>query len=95
MSNQPKPKFTLGQIVATPGALEALEASGQSAVEFLDRHVQGDWGDICEEDREANERALLDGPRLLSSYRTAKDVKLWVITEADRSATTLLLPEGY
>lgn len=94
-TNQTQPRFSLGQVVATPGALEALASSNQSPEEFLKRHLSGDWGDVCEDDRQANEDALLHGERLLSSYRTSKSVKLWIITEADRSATTLLLPEEY
>jgi len=93
--NERKPRFSLGQVVATPGALEALTESGQSPDEFLRRHVSGDWGDVCEEDQEANENALRYGERLLSSYRTSKGTKLWIITEADRSSTTLLLPDEY
>lgn len=88
-------RFPLGQVVATPGALAALRASGETAEPFLRRHVTGDWGDVCPEDRQANELALRSGERLLSSYRTVQGVKTWVITEADRSATTLLLPDEY
>jgi hypothetical protein len=87
--------FPLGQIVATPGALEALARSGQSPTDFLDRHVAGDWGEVDEHDRQANEDALVDGDRLLSAYQTCLDDRLWVITEWDRSVTTLLLPEDY
>jgi hypothetical protein len=87
--------FPLGQLVATPGALEALAASGQTPAEFLARHRAGDWGDLCPEDRRLNDQALREGTRLLSAYRTVKGVKLWVITEADRSSTCLLLPEEY
>lgn len=95
-----QPKFSLGQILSTPGALEALENAGESASEFLQRHAQGDWGEICEEDRQANDRALFDGSRLLSAYRTALGEKLWLITEAvddsgNRAATTILLPAEY
>ncbi|HYW38269.1 MAG TPA: hypothetical protein VE957_09165 [Terriglobales bacterium] len=90
------PLFPLGQVVATPGALAALEKSGQEPHEFLSRHVQGEWGDLCEEDRKGNQLSLERGFRLLSSYRTnAGDAKVWVITEADRSVTTILLPEEY
>ena len=89
------PRFPLGQIVATPGAIEAMEESGQTADFFLDQHVQGQWGQVDEEDWEANNRSLMDGTRLVSAYQTLKGVKIWVITEADRSATTLLLPEDY
>jgi len=90
-----EPKFPLGRIVATPGALEAIQEAGQEPAEFLLRHQAGDWGDVCEEDRQENELSLKKGFRLLSVYYTAKGVKLWVITEADRSATTILLPEEY
>ncbi len=95
VASQSQPRFSLGQVVATPGALEALASSSQTPEEFLKRHIQGNWGDVCEDDKQANEAALLHGERLLSSYRTSKSVKLWIITEADRSATTLLLPEEY
>ena len=87
--------FPLGAIVATPGALEALEASHQSAAEFLARHVKGDWGDLSADDIAQNEFSLKNGFRLLSSYLTASGQKLWVITEEDRSSTTLLLPDEY
>lgn len=95
-----KPKFNLGQILATPGALEALEESGQTPAFFLARHVQGDWGEVCEEDKQLNDQALIDGSRLLSAYTTLKGVKIWIITEAaddqgHRVATTCLLPSEY
>lgn len=90
-----KPLFDLGQLVATPGALAALEKAGQNAMEFLSRHVSGDWGDLPKEDRDENRLSLEKDFRLLSSYRTTAGDKLWVITEADRSITTLLLPEEY
>jgi hypothetical protein len=95
-----QPKFSLGQIVATPGALEALQKAGQSATEFLQLHIRGDWGQLCDEDRQANDQALIDGSRILSAYRTSKGEKLWVITEAaddsgNRAATTILLPSEY
>ena len=90
-----KAKFPLGQVVATPGALDALEDTGQSPLEFLDRHVHGDWGELSEEDRQENEFSLREGFRLLSAYRLTDGTKIWIITEADRSATTILLPEEY
>jgi hypothetical protein len=90
-----KPLFPLGQIVATPGALAALEKSGQTPAEFLARHTKGEWGELSEEDRQENRLSLQRGFRLLSSYRTQAGDKLWLITEADRSVTTLLLPEEY
>lgn len=95
MRSQGEPRFELGAVFITPGALEALKDAGQSPWEFLRRHQAGDWGDLPEEDKEENELSLREGFRLLSAYRTRKGVKLWVITEADRSATTLLLPEEY
>ena len=90
-----KPLFDLGQLVATPGALAALEKTGQNAMESLSRHVRGDWGELPEEDEAANQFSLEKGFRLLSSYRTTANDKIWVITEADRSHTTLLLPDEY
>lgn len=90
-----KPKFPIGRLVATPGAVAAMAEAGQNAMHFISRHIAGDWGECCEEDRQANEDALCNGERLMSVYRTAKNVKLWVITEADRSATTILLPDEY
>ena len=90
-----QPLFDLGQLVATPGALAALEKSGQSPMEFLSRHVTGDWGEIPEEDRKENQFSLEKGFRLMSSYRTTANDVVWVITESSRSHTTLLLPEEY
>jgi hypothetical protein len=90
-----KPLFDLGQLVATPGALAALEKSGETPMEFLSRHVRGDWGELPEEDKTENQYSLEKGFRLLSSYRTTANDKIWVITEANRSHTTLLLPEEY
>ena len=90
-----RPLFPLGQLVATPGALAALEKAGQSPATFLSQHVRGEWGDIPEEDRRENQYSLEHGFRLLSSYRTNANESIWVITEADRSATTLLLPSEY
>ena len=90
-----KPFFPLGQIVATPGAIDALIRANQDVQDFLNRHREGDWGDLQNEDRAENEFSLEHGFRILSSYTTAAGEKLWVITEADRSATTLLLAEEY
>lgn len=89
------PRFTLGQVVATPGALDALEEAGQVPQEFLHRHIVGDWGDLDEEDRQTNERAVHGGDRIFSAYHTKNGTKVWVITEYDRSVTTLLLPSEY
>jgi hypothetical protein len=88
-------KFQPGQIVATPGALEAFEASGESPLAFLERHLAGDWGELSPEDIRENELSLQHGWRLLSAYRLSTGVKVWVITEADRSVTTVLLPDEY
>lgn len=88
-------KVELGRLVATPDALAALAESGQSPAEFLQRHAAQDWGEVCEEDWKLNDLALVEGDRLLSSYRTKKNVVIWVLSEADRSATTILLPENY
>ncbi len=100
------PLFKPGRVVATPGALEALEQSGQSIWEFLTRHLAGDWGVVDAEDAEANNQALKDGSRLLSAYildgngNGVEARKIWLITEAEddngnREATTALLPEEY
>ena len=93
-------KFAIGKTLATPGALEALEESGQSPAFFLDRHVQGDWGEVCDDDKMLNDQSLIDGSRLLSAYITLKGVKIWIITEAaddqgNRAATTIILPQEY
>ena len=87
--------FALGRLVATPGVLEVLVHAGQSPSEFLLRHQGGDWGDCCEEDARENDLSVKQGFRILSVYETCKGEKLWVITEADRSVTTLLLPSEY
>ena len=87
--------FPLGRIVATPGALAALEAAGELHYRYLARHVRGDWGEIPDDDRKENELSLREGFRLFSAYQTRLGVRLWVITEADRSSTCVLLPEDY
>jgi hypothetical protein len=94
------PRFPLGQILATPGALNALGECHQNLLSFLARHSTGDWGVLSNEDRELNEIAIDDGSRILSAYRTNNGTKLWIITDATdengkRSATTILLPEEY
>ncbi len=93
-------KFRPGQIVVTPGAIEAMRASGQNVQDFLGRHLRGDWGDLDDEDRKLNDEAVGDGSRLLSSYVTKANTKLWIITEAvgddgRRASTCVLLPEEY
>ncbi len=90
-----QPAFELGQIVATPGALAALKKAGQQPGEFLTRHVNREWSDLPDDDRKENDYSLEHGFRLLSSYRTNADDRLWIITESDRTVTTILLPEEY
>jgi hypothetical protein len=90
-----KPLFDLGQLVATPGALAALEKSGQSPMEFISRHVTGDWGEIPEEDKKENQFSVEKGFRILSSYKTNAGDKVWVITEGSRCHSTILLPDEY
>ena len=100
MSTKQQVRFTLGQIVATPGALEALQRNNVTGVEYLRKHASGDWGIVCEEDKQANEDALKSGARLMSAYFLPDETKMWIITEAadddgNRAATTLLLPDEY
>ena len=86
-------RFNLGRVVITRNALDTLP--GDALLEGLARHARGDWGDVCPEDRGLNDRALREGSRLLSVYKTGDGTAFWIITEADRSATTILLPEDY
>jgi len=90
-----KPLFAVGTVVATRGALGAFEKAGQAPSQFLERHVRGDWGNLCDEDAEANNQALIDGSRLLSAYELSDGEKIWIITEADRSSSCLLRPHEY
>lgn len=91
-------KFTLGTIVATPGAIKTLSDAGQDAAHFLELHQSGAWGDMDQEDRRLNDQAIAhEGDpdhqqRVLSSYRTTLNTKIWITTEWDRSVTTILLP---
>ena len=88
--------FPLGHVVSTPGALRVMEEHSINAGEMLRRHASGDWGDLCEEDRAENERALRVGSRLFSVYgQPGTESRLWVITETDRSVTTILRPDDY
>lgn len=87
--------FPLGQCVATPGAMAALEAAAESPSVFVERHARGDWGAVSAEDAKANGEAVASGERILSVYRTASGIEVWVITEADRSSTCVLLPDEY
>jgi len=93
-------KFQLGQVIATPAALKAIEEAEQDPAFFLDKHAAGDWGEVDAGDKRANDEAQVSGDRLLSAYRTLKNVRLWIITEAEddlgnRAATTLLTPQEY
>lgn len=96
-----KPLFHLGPIVATPGALEDLERNGMTGLELLKRHVTGDWGFLCDEDKAVNDMALQTGARILSCYLLPDETKLWIITDAEideehhRYCTTILRPEDY
>jgi hypothetical protein len=88
--------FSLGQVVATPGALSALGGEGINSDALLQRHVTGDWGELSEDDRRENELSIKEGFRILSVYKLPRTgAKIWIITEGDRSATTLLLPDEY
>ncbi|CAJ5416809.1 plasmid related protein [Burkholderia pseudomallei] len=96
MSYTNGPRFPMGRPVITPAAQAALDVAGIEGVLLLARHIHGDWGDLSAEDLASNELALLTGTRLLSSYKLpGGSGKVWIITEADRSVTTILLPEEY
>ena len=88
-------KFSPGRVVATPAALEALTASGESPLDFLQRHLAGDWGELDEHDIHENELSLQRGGRILSAYTLANGERIWVIPESDRSSTCMLLPSEY
>ncbi len=90
-----KPKFPLGQIVATPGAIEFAKERKLDFSPYIDRHVRGDWGDVCNEDWMSNNASLIEGSRIISSYLCKDGEKFWIITEADRSSTCILLPKDY
>jgi len=91
-----KPLFQLGRVVATTDAIAALEKANESAMPFIQRHHHGDWGNLCDDDKKINNKGLKLGNRLLSTYTLeATGQEIWVITEADRSVTTILLPENY
>jgi len=96
-----KHKFQLGKTVITPAALETLEKSKQNPAIFLKRHILGDWGETCEEDAALNNDAIANEgnidkqQRVMSVYKTSKNETIWIITEYDRSVTTILLPSEY
>jgi len=91
----PTALFPLGQLVATPGALDAIWRNGASAWTYLSRHVTGDWGELSEADKAENELSVREGFRILSAYSLTDGTRIWIITEADRCATTILQPEEY
>lgn len=90
-----KPLFPLGTIVATPAALAALAKASQLPTEFLNRHAKGDWGTMSVHSKAENDAAVKNSGMILSSYSLSHSVKIWVVTEWDRSVTTILLPEEY
>lgn len=90
-----QPRFLAGRLVMSVGVADRIHRGQLNPVPYLRRHLDGDWGDLSDHDRRSNEAALKNGDRLFSSYRVSPTVKLWIITEADRSVTTLLLPHEY
>ena len=100
-TNQPgapeagRPRFPLGALYATPGAIRECDRAKVTPIDYIQRHQIGDWGDLDADDKRANEDALARGSRMFSAYNLPTDARLWVITEADRSVTTALLPEEY
>jgi hypothetical protein len=90
-----KARFCLGQTCITSGALQALVEAGETGQELFARHQSGDWGEVCAEDKEANEQAIIERSRILSAYNLSNGVKVWVLTESNRSVTTILLPQEY
>jgi hypothetical protein len=103
-TTQAEPRFELGELCYTPGALDVMQRYQVSPFQLIARHVAGDWGDVCPEDAQTNEEALQEGSRIFSVYvlppplsegETLAAAKVWIITEADRSVTTILLPEEY
>ena len=95
IASRKKINFSLGRVVATSGALVALETAGDNPSIYLARHANGDWGLVGDQDAASNNEAVQRGERILSSYKTSLGTKLWIITEADRSSTTVLLPSEY
>lgn len=91
----PKPLFALGQVVATPDALDAMTQLNIAPLDLIHRHVTGDWGDLGVDDQQQNLLAIRSGLRIFSSYKLSASMKIWIITEADRSSTTLLLADEY
>jgi hypothetical protein len=89
------PRFSLGRLFMTPGAIEAIEAAGQGPEEFISRHVRLEQGELSEEDHRENTYSVDKPLRIFSAFKTSNSDKLWIITEADRSITTILLPSEY
>jgi hypothetical protein len=95
-NSTPSPvRFQLGQIFATPGAIDTLEGSRESAQTFINRHARLEKGELSNEDHQENLFSVSRQLRIFSAFKTANGIKIWVITEADRSATTILLPSEY
>ena len=90
-----RPLFSLGMVVATPGAIDAADAANDVLMRYVARHVVGEWGDLDVADKRANEQALKSGARLLSAYHLSDGTKIWIWTEADRSTTCVMLPSEY
>ncbi|QDU82778.1 hypothetical protein Pla110_45400 [Polystyrenella longa] len=95
MIQESKQLFNLGQVVATPVAITTFEKVDETMSSLLSRHVGGDWGNLHEEDKTTNDEAVKEGYRILSAYKLSDGTKIWIITEADRSSTCILLPEEY
>ena len=95
METERKQTIPLGQVYVTPGIQRAIDECGDNLWDFIHRHQSGDWGDVDVDDKQANDKALTNDGRLLSAYHTSTGIKLWIITEWDRSVTTVLLPEEY
>jgi hypothetical protein len=87
--------FRLGRVIATPGVLYAFDKTGESLIAYLSRYCHGDWGDLTDDDKQANIEALAGEARILSAYHLIDGTKIWIITEADRSSTCILLPREY
>jgi len=94
-SRRPSINLPLGRLLSTPGAIEAMTRAGQDPLELINRHGTGDWGEVDSEDWVANDQAVIHGERVLSAYTLKNAVRVWIITEADRAATTILLPDEY
>ena len=90
-----KPLFPLGQVISTPAALKTMRATNVEPLSLLCRHIAGDWGNLDQHDKQLNDLAVKDGSRIFSAYHIGPKLRIWLITEADRSSTTVLLPDDY